>query len=171
MLSEVYSRHAKIRRSEVGDDFEFPAAGRCLRMVVHGELVSAGGFDSYDTFDTSASNLFVKYLVNLPEGWSITRLAKDTSPEKGDSMDGGWTHLSGMTQTCSMGWREVAHFSHPLCLDLTFDIDLLDHTGFLPKWPQLFFEVVSVDGWDRARAEGYGHTPLPFEPGHYPDMR
>ena len=74
MLTEVYSPHAKIRRSEVSDDFEFPAAGRCLRMVAHGELVSAGEFDSYDT---SASNLFVKYLVNLPEGWSITKLATD----------------------------------------------------------------------------------------------
>ena len=56
----------------------------------------------------------------------------------------------------------------------------------LPKWPQLLFEVVSLDWyapkdkwmyhfpqwkvyldfrWGRQRVEGYGHTSLPTEPG------
>ena len=34
----------------------------------------------------------------------------------------------------------------------------------------MFFEVVSVDSWHRARTEGYGHLPIPFDPGHYPDL-
>ena len=31
----------------------------------------------------------------------------------------------------------MAHFSHPINIDLQFDIDLLDSKGFLPKWPQV----------------------------------
>ena len=31
----------------------------------------------------------------------------------------------------------MAHFSHPINIDLQFDIDLLDNKGFLPKWPQV----------------------------------
>ena len=55
--------------------------------------------------------------------------------------------LSGTTQTCTTSCirgRDVAHFSHPINIDLQFDIDLLDNKGFLPKWPQvklLFLEM------------------------------
>ena len=74
MLSEVYSRHARIRRSEVGEDFEFPAQNRSLRVVINGEIVSAEDFDTYDV--TAVANIFVRYLVHLPEGWTATKLGK-----------------------------------------------------------------------------------------------
>ena len=32
----------------------------------------------------------------------------------------------------------------------------------LPKWPQIFLEVSSIDSWSRVRAEGYGFTSVPF---------
>lgn len=74
MMSEVYSRHARIRRNEVGEDFEFPAKNpsRSLRVVVNGEIVSAEDFDTYDV--TAVANIFVRYLVHLPEGWTTTKL-------------------------------------------------------------------------------------------------
>ena len=74
MLSEVYSRHARIRRNEVGEDFEFPAQNRSLRVVINGEIVSAQDFDTYDV--TAVANIFVRYLVHLPEGWTATKLGK-----------------------------------------------------------------------------------------------
>ena len=37
----------------------------------------------------------------------------------------------------------------------------------LPKWPQLFFEVSSVDSWTRCRTEGYGFTSVPYNAGCY----
>lgn len=81
----------------------------------------------------------------------------------------------------------MAHFSHTFNVDLFFDINRFDldqvRNGFitltvfaisklvsacqesLPKWPQLFFEVVSVDSWSRVRAEGYGFTSVPYGAG------
>ncbi len=37
----------------------------------------------------------------------------------------------------------------------------------LPKWPQIFFEVMSIDSWSRCRAEGYGFTFVPYNAGSY----
>lgn len=33
------------------------------------------------------------------------------------------------------------------------------------KWPRIYFEVYSVDYWDRHVLRGYGYTNLPSEPG------
>ena len=68
MLNEVYSRHAQIRRNEVGEDFEMPPNPRSLRMVINGEIVLAKNFETYDI--TATANLFVHYIVDLPEGWT-----------------------------------------------------------------------------------------------------
>ena len=35
----------------------------------------------------------------------------------------------------------------------------------LPRWPQLFVEVQSVDSWQRHRIEGYGYMLLPMTTG------
>ena len=32
----------------------------------------------------------------------------------------------------------------------------------MPKWPQIFFEVTSIDSWTRCRTEGYGFTAFPY---------
>ena len=37
----------------------------------------------------------------------------------------------------------------------------------LPKWPQIFLEVISLDSWSRCRTEGYGFSPLPLSAGCY----
>jgi hypothetical protein len=37
----------------------------------------------------------------------------------------------------------------------------------LPKWPQIFVEVISLDSWMRCRTEGYGFSPLPLNTGLY----
>ncbi len=38
-------------------------------------------------------------------------------------------------------------------------------TETLPKWPMLYFEVLSIDSWERYRTEGYGYMTLPQKPG------
>lgn len=35
----------------------------------------------------------------------------------------------------------------------------------LPQWPILYFEVLSLDFWQRYRVEGYGSLVLPASPG------
>ena len=117
MLNEVYARHAQIRRNEVGTDFEMPQ-NRVFRMVVYGEIVSAAYFETYEL--TSTANLFVHYFIDLPTGWSAVSMDQENPNE---------TELSGITQTCrtsAIDGKDVAHFSHPFCLDLRFDINRLD---------------------------------------------
>ena len=42
---------------------------------------------------------------------------------------------------------------------ITFSTD-----GFI-HWPILFFEVLSIDTWERYRTEGYGYVTIPNKPG------
>ena len=73
----------------------------------------------------------------------------------------------GLTQTCYIrSDKEVAHFGHPFCLDLYYDTNRLDkNEDKMPKWPQLFFEVISLDQWSRCRTEGYGNISIPIHAG------
>ncbi|XP_071672990.1 tectonic-like complex member MKS1 isoform X2 [Patagioenas fasciata] len=114
-----------------------------LRLFVNGEIVSAQGYE-YD-------NLYVHFFVELPDQWS--------SPAS--------QQLSGVTQTCAtkaVGWDNVAHFCYPFTLDMFFtQADELEDS--LPQWPVLYFEVLSLDFWQRYRVEGYGSLVLPASPG------
>ena len=102
--------------------------------------------------------MFVHYFLELPMGWS---LASDVSGED-----------QGLTQTCYIrSDKEVAHFGHPFCLDLYYDINRLDkNENKMPKWPQLFFEVISLDQWSRCRTEGYGNINIPIHAGCYDNL-
>lgn len=40
----------------------------------------------------------------------------------------------------------------------------------LPQWPVLYFEVLSLDFWQRYRIEGYGFVTLPATPGKKLDL-
>ncbi|NXR98119.1 MKS1 protein, partial [Oxylabes madagascariensis] len=77
--------------------------------------------------------------------------------------------LSGVTQTCatkSVGWDNVAYFCYPFTVDLFYTQE--DEGVFpysLPQWPVLYFEVLSLDFWQRYRVEGYGSLVLPASPG------
>uniref|UniRef100_A0A8C0BJI6 MKS transition zone complex subunit 1 n=1 Tax=Buteo japonicus TaxID=224669 RepID=A0A8C0BJI6_9AVES len=75
--------------------------------------------------------------------------------------------LSGVTQTCAtktVGWDNVAYFCYPFTLEMFFTQgDELEDS--LPQWPVLYFEVLSLDFWQRYRVEGYGSLVLPASPG------
>ena len=95
----------------------------------------------------------LKTILELPMGWSLA------SDETGENQ--------GLTQTCYIrSDKEVAHFGHPFCLDLYYDTNRLDkNEDKMPKWPQLFFEVISLDQWSRCRTEGYGNISIPIHAG------
>ncbi|KFO91837.1 Meckel syndrome type 1 protein, partial [Buceros rhinoceros silvestris] len=116
-----------------------------LRLVVNGEIVSAQGYE-YD-------NLYVHFFVELPSQWS--------SPAS--------QQLSGVTQTCAtkaVGWDNVAHFCYPFTLEMFFTQGD-ESEDSLPQWPVLYFEVLSLDSWQRYRVEGYGSLVLPASPGFH----
>ncbi|XP_062822469.1 tectonic-like complex member MKS1, partial [Anolis carolinensis] len=114
-----------------------------LRLVVNGEIVSAHGYE-YD-------HLYVHFFLELPRGWSCP----PSQP------------LSGVSQTCATktcGWERVAFFSFPFTLEV-FCSQEEEAEGGLPGWPVLYFEVFSLDLWQRSRVEGYGFVALPATPG------
>ncbi|KFQ00515.1 Meckel syndrome type 1 protein, partial [Leptosomus discolor] len=114
-----------------------------LRLFVNGEIVSAQGYE-YD-------NLYVHFFLELPNQWS--------SP--------AFQQLSGVTQTCAtkaVGWDNVAYFCYPFTLEM-FLTQGDESEDSLPQWPVLYFEVLSLDFWQRYRVEGYGSLVLPASPG------
>ncbi|XP_068766077.1 tectonic-like complex member MKS1 isoform X2 [Struthio camelus] len=142
VFRDLYSRHKEYLRGLVGSEFEMTLPGT-LRLFVNGEVVSAQGYE-YD-------NLYVHFFLELPKGWS--------SP--------AFQQLSGVTQTCAtktVGWDNVAYFCYPFTLEVFFTQED-ESEDSLPQWPVLYFEVLSLDFWQRYRVEGYGSLVLPTSPG------
>uniref|UniRef100_A0A8U8B6I4 Uncharacterized protein n=1 Tax=Geospiza parvula TaxID=87175 RepID=A0A8U8B6I4_GEOPR len=140
VFRELYGRHRDYLNGLVGSDFEMPLPGT-LRLFVNGEIVSAQGYE-YD-------NLYVHFFLELPDQWS-------SSP---------FQQLSGVTQTCAtkaVGWDNVAYFCYPFTVEMFYTQEDEDS---LPQWPVLYFEVLSLDFWQRYRVEGYGSLVLPTCPG------
>ncbi|XP_036380725.1 Meckel syndrome type 1 protein isoform X1 [Megalops cyprinoides] len=139
---DLYVRHKDYLRSLVGQDFEMPPPG-ILRMLVNGEIVSAKGYE-YD-------DLYIHFFLELPNNWSSLPFQS----------------LSGVTQTCrtrTLGKDNVAFFSYPFSFEAFFRKE--DETEeSLPQWPVLYFEVLSLDIWQRYRTEGYGYLVIPATPG------
>ncbi|KAM4701758.1 tectonic-like complex member MKS1 [Discoglossus pictus] len=141
IYNDLYNRHKEYLNSLVGSDFEMPPTGS-LRLFVNGEIVSAQDYD-YD-------KLYVHFFLELPKHWS--------SP--------GFQELSGVTQSCkskTIGRESVGYFSYPF----SFEVFLAEEAESeeLPQWPVLYFEVLSLDFWQRYRVEGYGSVVLPQTPG------
>ncbi|XP_066189254.1 tectonic-like complex member MKS1 [Sylvia atricapilla] len=140
VFRDLYGRHKDYLSGLVGTDFEMPLPGT-LRLFVNGEIVSAQGYE-YD-------NLYVHFFLELPNQWS-------SSP---------FQQLSGVTQICAtktVGWDSVAYFCYPFTLEMFYTQEDEDS---LPQWPVLYFEVLSLDFWQRYRVEGYGSLVLPASPG------
>ncbi|XP_032056790.1 Meckel syndrome type 1 protein isoform X1 [Aythya fuligula] len=142
VFRDLYSRHKEYLSGLVGSEFETTLPGT-LRLFVNGEVVSAQGYE-YD-------NLYVHFFLELPGHWS--------SP--------AFQQLSGVTQTCATkteDWDNVAYFCYPFTLEMFFSQEN-ESEDCLPQWPVLYFEVLSLDFWQRYRVEGYGSLVLPASPG------
>ncbi|XP_065191175.1 tectonic-like complex member MKS1 isoform X2 [Sycon ciliatum] len=143
LMKEVYRRRTDLLSSVVGEEFCEPPNADSARIVLLGEIVSAEQFDS--------SSLFVHYLINLPEGWYVT--------DK--------NCLSGSTQLASTSfwdWSGLVTFALPLDIEFIY-CDLARSEDQLIQWPEIFFEVCSIDFWSRQHVEGYSSLRIPDTPG------
>uniref|UniRef100_A0AAY4EF38 Meckel syndrome type 1 protein n=1 Tax=Denticeps clupeoides TaxID=299321 RepID=A0AAY4EF38_9TELE len=114
-----------------------------LRLIVNGEIVSAEGFE-YD-------NLYIHFFLELPNNW----FSLPFEP------------LSGVTQTCrtrTLGKDNVAFFCYPFSFESFFQSEDESEES-LPRWPVLYFKVLSLDYWQRYRTEGYGYLVIPSAHG------
>ncbi|KAL7743933.1 hypothetical protein ACLKA6_003153 [Drosophila palustris] len=98
------------------------------------------------------ANIHVRYYVNPP----LNTLLEPSNLEEPFP-------LRGATATClSAGCEKLATFSH--CWQLTL---LCEETYQPNELLHIYFEVISIDGWQRERCEGYAHfscsllSPLP----------
>ncbi|KAJ6655713.1 hypothetical protein lerEdw1_004766 [Lerista edwardsae] len=72
-------------------------------------------------------------------------------------------YLSGLVGS-DFETDRVAFFAFPFTLEVFFTQED-ESKGFFPQWPVLYFEVLSLDFWQRHRVEGYGFVVLPAVPG------
>ncbi|XP_067015831.2 tectonic-like complex member MKS1 isoform X2 [Anabrus simplex] len=143
LLTKMLEHELNMRQAQVGTEFVVPYPGY-LQVHILGEVVSAAHFE-YD-------HLFVHYFFELPIGWSC-----NSSEE-----------LSGVTQRCRRRSGQVANFCYLFETCLTLNLEVLhSDVDVVPKWPQLFVEVISLDSWERHRTEGYGYINLPSVPGSH----
>uniref|UniRef100_A0A8C0GZ44 MKS transition zone complex subunit 1 n=1 Tax=Chelonoidis abingdonii TaxID=106734 RepID=A0A8C0GZ44_CHEAB len=102
------------------------------------------------------------------------RMFRDSFPSQPLLLLPGWSspafqQLSGVTQTCAtkiLGRDNVAYFSYPFTLEMFFTQED-ESEGSVPQWPVIYFEVLSLDYWQRYRVEGYGSVVLPAAPGFH----
>ncbi|XP_061460937.1 tectonic-like complex member MKS1 isoform X2 [Rhineura floridana] len=142
VFKDLYSRHKEYLNGLVGSDFEMAPPG-ALRLFVNGEIVSAQGYEY--------NNLYIHFFLELPSCWSCP-------PSQ---------QLSGVTQTCAtktLAKERVAFFSFPFTVEMFFTQED-ESEGTLSEWPILYFEVLSLDYWQRYRVEGYGFVVLPATAG------
>lgn len=130
----------------------------CVRCLVNLTIEGAKGFDD-------CSNIYVRYWLDVPEG---NRKLQFVSISQNISKTGaGWqitenspTH--GFTHQSRVGYDTTNHFGQCFTLDISA---IWQHNQECFKSPQLLFEVVDVNLWDRQKSVGYGFTDLRLEPG------
>ncbi|KAM4046809.1 tectonic-like complex member MKS1 [Anomaloglossus baeobatrachus] len=141
LYRDLYGRHKEYLNNLVGSDFEMPPSG-ALRVFINGEIVSAHDYEH--------DNLYIHFFMELPKHWS--------SP--------AFQELSGVTQSCrskTQGRENVAYFCHPFSFEMFLSEEV--ESEDVPQWPVLYFEVLSLDFWQRYRVEGYGSVVLPQTAG------
>lgn len=145
LMTKVYKRHMELVSACLDGDFDLPLP-QTFRAFLFGEIVSARDFE--------LNNLYVHYFFELPENWQM----KDER------------QIAGVTHTCSTTVENrdnVAYYSFPFEAEFIYKVTNISGMEMMPKWPQLFLEVISFDRWKRYSVEGYAYTILPSEPGSY----
>ncbi|XP_023228686.1 Meckel syndrome type 1 protein-like [Centruroides sculpturatus] len=145
LMAKVYDRHTELVSACLDGDFKLPPP-QTFGVFLFGEIVSARDFE--------LDNLYVHYFFELPENWQM----RDER------------QIAGVTHTCATTTErrdDVAYFSFPFEAEFIYKVTNVTGREMMPKWPQLFLEVVSFDRWKRYCVEGYTHMVLPSEPGSY----
>ncbi|ORY49870.1 hypothetical protein BCR33DRAFT_762970 [Rhizoclosmatium globosum] len=145
IYKEFYDRRLQTKQAHLPSTFQRPPSAPGLRVVLMGEIASASGFTGH--------SVYIHYLVDLTEGWTV---------------EGGQLPLLSAFTQCSSGYYQAetgvweARFSFPVEVEL-ISVQGYNHTA----WPKIFFEVCSMDNWDRSLVLGYGYVDIPKEPGCY----
>lgn len=132
----------------VGDEFE-TISDNLLRLVAHGEVVSAENF-------RGGSKLHVEYFLDAPSGWT-------SDPSQ---MFFGCTHACECKEV--EGSVETAHFTQPFSYQLYYNMNKNKPDSLSPDgWPRLYVHVLSTNAYGKTSSEGYGYGDFPVNPGRH----
>ncbi|XP_001355370.3 Meckel syndrome type 1 protein homolog [Drosophila pseudoobscura] len=181
LLSGGNSEHQQSEETSVGSDEEFPVPPNAssqdlldyfqgqrsltteLRILSHFEMPPKRMrrvsllLEIHEAQHFEHPNIHVRYYIQPPPHTMVETMATGSNPFP----------LRGATATClGAGDSRCAHLAH--CWQLT----LLCEEQFDPiHLLHVYFEVISIDGWQRERCEGYAHfacslmDPLPPSSG------
>ncbi|KAI8622015.1 ciliary basal body-associated, B9 protein-domain-containing protein [Chytriomyces sp. MP71] len=143
IYSEFYNRRLLSTQSALPTSFQRPPPDPAVRLHLLAEITSVRYFHG--------DSLYIHYLLDLAEGWSV---------EGGQlPLLSAYTQCSGARYSDALGgWEAV--FGFPI------EVELISGRGSNPPiWPRIYFEVCSMDAWDRNAVVGYGYVDLPRTPG------
>ncbi|KAJ3048752.1 Pleiotropic negative transcriptional regulator, partial [Rhizophlyctis rosea] len=142
IFAEVYAKQRQLLASHLPQTFTPPPDLYSLRLDIFGEIVDARRF--------SPGTLYIDWGIDFPYGW-----------KEEDDLGCGQTQRSESVYDGETGGCKAV-FGAGLetgCLAVRFDK--------IREWPRLYFQVNSVDYWDRHTVEGYGYIDMPRTPGCY----
>jgi Ciliary basal body-associated, B9 protein len=146
---DLRARQLDLQQNRVGTEFEAPPQHDRFFAHVFGSIVRTTGF--------AADNIYISYSLGLPEHWTI-------SPHASYVRDSAVTHTAqAMIEHNTEHADARAVRSHHFCMPFHFELEGKD--GYVTRWPYMYFQVASVDNWQRHRIVGYGHVVLPDKPG------
>ncbi|CAF1315330.1 unnamed protein product [Rotaria magnacalcarata] len=146
LLTEFYARQQVYLTKMVGKKFDTPPPN-VLKLNVFGEIVSGKNFD-YD-------NIYVYYCLDLTDNWYV----------ESSMLLSGYTHAA--SSTASSKYDDIVYYSYPFEFELWYKPSphAADHE--LPRMPKIYFQIASLDSWNRHRTEGYTYIDIPSIPGFY----
>ncbi|KAI9190773.1 ciliary basal body-associated, B9 protein-domain-containing protein [Polychytrium aggregatum] len=140
---DFYSRRSSIRALAIGKEFSVVPEEFSSKLSVIGEIGSARGFPT--------DELFVEFAVEFdPTTWVLPEAI-------------GLDHLTGRSSRSQCRWsKDDQEFQFVLGLPLEVHIFARKQNA---RPPIIFFQVGSIDSWDRYTFHGYGYLLLPDTPG------
>ncbi|KAJ3225800.1 Pleiotropic negative transcriptional regulator [Clydaea vesicula] len=158
MMKKVFLRNFFLRKNLIsskiiGNEFNYLAEKYLKKINLFGEIELVKILDP----EFECEHLYVRYSLELPEEWEIQNEYVANSKECKITN-------TAISQRCKPLYNELsgcleANFGFPLELSLVSKTNAVGS-----QYPKIYFQVYSVDSWDRHVLQGYGFLDLPKSP-------
>ncbi|KAJ3395962.1 Pleiotropic negative transcriptional regulator [Lobulomyces angularis] len=153
IYEEFFKRKNLISSKIIGNEFNYLAEKYLKKINLFGEIELVKILDP----EFECEHLYVRYSLELPEEWEIQNEYVANSKECKITN-------TAISQRCKPLYNELsgcleANFGFPLELSLVSKTNAVGS-----QYPKIYFQVYSVDSWDRHVLQGYGFLDLPKSP-------
>lgn len=147
-------KEIEFHQNFVGDGFLRPPENEMCRVNIFGEISHLEGF--------LGEKLYLFYEFCIPEvGWKIDDENEYYEIYKQENFLE--ENINKMKSVSQKGTCVTNKHGNLMCnVSFPFELELLAHERMLDRtWPKLFFQINSIDEWERHRIEGYGFVNIP----------